>query len=87
VSKNQPKAGIRTRAGARRIAHGAAGLAKAAAGLGKADGNVMMRRWAMCDSCRHAEKFAGIVQTCGICHCMLRAKIRLADESCPIGRW
>ena len=72
---------------AKRVVHGAAGLAKAALGLDKADGNLMMRRWAVCDSCKHAEKIGGIVQTCGICRCMLRAKIRLAGETCPTGQW
>ena len=73
--------------GGNRLIRGAAGIAKAAIGRNKVDGIVMMRRWALCGDCPHAVKVAGIVQTCGLCGCILRAKIRLAGEQCPADKW
>ena len=83
----KPRTTSSARQAARHIARGTVGLAKAAVGLDKADGITMIKRWAICESCASSVKTAGIVQTCAQCHCMLRAKIRLARERCPLNKW
>ena len=75
------------RQAARRMVRGTVGLAKAAIGVDRADGITMIKRWAVCESCTSAVKTAGVVQTCALCHCMLHAKIRIAHERCPAGKW
>lgn len=72
------------------IVHGAAGLAKAAMGINRADDATIAARTAICKSnaCGKATVSAeGNLKSCSLCNCMLRAKLSLKGESCPIGKW
>ena len=67
----------------KRVAHGAAGLARAAATLGRSDAAALAEsRLRICKPCPHRRRF-----TCDLCGCLLAAKSRLADETCPAGSW
>ena len=72
------------------IVHGAIGLAKAALGVGAADEATIEARRAICRACDRAircEQKPSLFCRCRECGCVLRAKTRLADESCPLGKW
>jgi len=65
-----------------RIAHGASGLAKAALGIERADDATIAERYALCMTCdRNA---LGVCTECG---CLCAAKMRVAGEACPEGKW
>lgn len=65
-----------------RMAHGATGLAKAAMGLDRADDATIATRYALCMACdRHA------IGLCTACGCLCAAKVRVAGEACPEGKW
>ncbi len=73
-----------------RLAHGATGLAKAALGLDAASEHVRASREATCfgvsgqaPPCDRV-RWGGI---CSACDCLIPAKIRVASESCPLGKW
>lgn len=65
-----------------RVAHGAAGLAKAALGMERSDDATIAARYALCMACdRHA------LGVCTACGCFCAAKVRVAGEACPQGKW
>lgn len=68
----------------RRVATGAAGLAAEALGVGKADRATAAARWAVCSTCVRFDLGKCAAKGCG---CHLSAKVRLARETCPLGRW
>jgi len=41
-------------------------------------------RYTICKSC---DKFITVIKTCSVCHCMMPAKVRLANYSCPLNKW
>jgi len=65
-----------------RLIKGAVGVAKAAFGLHAAPHEAVQLRWAACLACDQHD--AGRCITCG---CFTGAKVRVANESCPIGKW
>lgn len=74
----------------RRVAHGMLGLVRARLGLGRAADVVIEHRRAVCRRCEQAVPCRHATTrmcACAICGCRLHAKIVLADETCPLGRW
>ncbi len=73
--------------GCGKAAHGAAGLVRAAVavttGIGGVPLEVLNDRVRACKSCEHY----GVGWTCAKCGCVLAAKLKLAAEACPIGKW
>lgn len=69
------------------IVHGAAGIAKAVLGIDAADAETAKRREAVCGACEHVTLTAGVLRRCEICGCALAAKVKIAGEKCPIGKW
>jgi hypothetical protein len=79
------------------IIHGATGIAKAIVGADRADADTIKARAEACRCCpNHARgsKFADQPckdvawnSVCTGCSCLLVAKIRLASETCPAGKW
>lgn len=67
-----------------KVAHGAAGIAAAVAGVDKASDEEIERRQAICKGCEFAVKVLGVFKKCGKCGCVIKAKIRLASEHCPL---
>ncbi|MCC7408332.1 MAG: hypothetical protein IT442_09680 [Phycisphaeraceae bacterium] len=61
---------------------GAVGLAKAYLGLDKADDATARRRWETCTACEHFD-----LGLCRLCGCHLSAKVHIASEACPQGKW
>jgi hypothetical protein len=47
---------------------------------------VIAERRRICKSCEH-QKMIFNIRTCGICHCMIRAKTALKSQECPIKKW
>lgn len=80
-----------------KVAHGAVGLAKAVLGVGKAPQAVVAERRNLCRACEHATRNAAprfaatggltSLSRCKLCSCVIIAKTRNAEESCPDGRW
>ena len=65
-----------------RITHGAIGLTKAALGRERADDATIATRYALCMACdKHA------IGVCTACGCLCAAKVRVASEACPDGKW
>lgn len=80
-----------------RAGHGAAGLAKAGVGADAADEQTVAERRRACSRCPHA---TGLKKTamggmtvlsptsrCRVCKCLIAAKVRLDEQTCPIGQW
>ena len=66
----------------KRIAHGAIGLTKATLGIERSDDATIAARYALCMACdRHA------IGLCTACGCLCAAKVRVAGEACPEGKW
>lgn len=61
---------------------GIIGLTKAHAGFDKADDATMSERQSICEQCEQND--LGRCQKCG---CYLWAKVRVASERCPAGKW
>jgi len=75
---------------AKKIAAGVVGLTKAALNIDRAPDDVIEQRRATCRACPFASpctsnplKFC----TCMKCGCVLKAKTKIASESCPVGKW
>ena len=47
------------------------------------DPRKIIRRAQLCDACEHKTFFA----ICGLCGCIIKAKIRLENQTCPAGKW
>jgi hypothetical protein len=61
------------------IIAGAIGLAKAAIGMDPAPADVRRQRRALCLTCEHRKG-----RRCGVCRCLIVAKVRLAGSVCPL---
>ena len=70
-----------------RLGHGAAGLAKAALGIDRAEDFRVEYRRQTCEACPYALHRLGVVDTCSLCKCVIRAKTAIASEHCPVGKW
>lgn len=69
------------------MVHGAAGIAKALTGTGGADPAMIESRTAICSSCDQSKSVAGVFMLCKLCGCATWAKVRNANEKCPLGKW
>lgn len=69
------------------LVKGTAGLAKAALGIDRADEATIAARRKTCAACPNAITTAGIVRRCKLCRCALAAKVVIAGERCPVGKW
>ena len=66
------------------LTHGLAGLAKAALGIDRADDATIDARRATCAGCPDAVGIiGGLVTSCRLCGCIIRAKILIKGERCP----
>ena len=72
---------------ARTAAHAAAGIVKAVVGTGGASEELVKQRTAICGGCEHAILSLGVLSRCKLCGCATWAKVRNADEKCPVGKW
>lgn len=54
-------------------------------GLMSPETDLSVRRQAICARCPLLRR--GAVDTCGDCGCVIVAKTRLPQESCPQGKW
>jgi hypothetical protein len=70
-----------------KVIAGARGLAKVATRIGIASPEVVQARRDACRQC--PEVTAGLtgLSTCKKCGCFIRAKTKVADETCPEGKW
>jgi hypothetical protein len=64
------------------LVRGAVGVAKAALGVQAAPDETVRARWAECLACDSHD--AG---RCTACGCFTGAKVRVAGETCPRGKW
>jgi hypothetical protein len=75
---------------ARRLANGASGLAKAALHLQTPPGSVVAGRALQCfgssGQVPPCERL-GVGLVCLECGCLAMAKIRVASQECPLGKW
>ncbi|MCC7409885.1 MAG: hypothetical protein IT442_17595 [Phycisphaeraceae bacterium] len=83
VRKADPQPAQQTTVGGvMRSIRGAAGIAKSQLGLDPAPDSVVTYRWTTCTACERFDR-----GHCGLCGCNLPAKVRLAGQKCPLGRW
>ena len=68
--------------GVREYAQGAVGKLKSISGIGIAPQDVIDMRLEICTPCEHRS-----MKNCGICHCPIKDKTRLANSECPAGFW
>lgn len=40
----------------------------------------------ICNNCEELEKI-GKIKVCGICGCIIKAKVTIKDELCPLNKW
>ncbi len=66
----------------RKALHGAVGIARATLGVDAVSADVRKARWATCSDCEFHD-----CGQCTMCGCFTGAKIRVASESCPAGKW
>jgi hypothetical protein len=78
----RPGVGVNVRTSA--ILAGAVGLAKAALGIDLAPAETRVERRRLCAGCEHRKG-----PRCGVCNCLIVAKVRGAASSCPLPepRW
>ena len=74
-----------------RIAHGAVALVKVALRVDVASDEIIASRLAECVKCPHRivgepDKLAPFSR-CKKCWCLVKVKVRLADEKCPDSKW
>lgn len=66
-----------------RLRKGSVGLTKVALGVDRSSDELIEARKAICEQCPHLIK----KETCELCGCRYRQKVKLASEQCPDGRW
>lgn len=78
------------------VQKGALGMAKVAMGVEKTDDAKIKQRLMKCQQCAHLKRVhkdiavhadIGLADTCQVCGCFIRAKVRLQNEKCPDGKW
>jgi len=50
----------------------------------KAQDEEAERRYAICEKC---PRFLGVTKQCKECGCFMNLKTKLADATCPLGKW
>jgi hypothetical protein len=63
------------------IAKGAVGLTKVALGIDPAQSRAVAQRDVLCNACPQLRHTLGL-RRCGVCGCILAAKVRLASQKC-----
>jgi ABC-type proline/glycine betaine transport system ATPase subunit len=68
--------------------HGVTGLTKAALKIRRATLETITIRKEICSHCTHKNEgfnklLGGMVDRCGLCKCVINAKVLLKDEECP----
>ncbi len=76
--------GARSRVWRRRILTGAAGLLTWLLHLCPAPREIVRFRRRQCSGCDRRVRWLGLIDACGVCRCMLRAKTAIASQSCPL---
>jgi hypothetical protein len=70
---------------------GASGFAKAVLGVDRAAESVRSARVEACRGCdRRADRDGGglkVLSRCRECGCYIGLKVKVAGETCPLGRW
>jgi len=82
TSSGDPEISHDAKPGVGDIVRGAVGVAKAALGVQVAPVNAVIDRWSICSSCDQHD-----CGRCKACGCFTGAKVRVAGESCPQGKW
>lgn len=52
--------------------------------MARSDQDLQLQRLAVCRTCEH---FRAATSQCRLCGCIMPLKTRLADATCPDGRW
>lgn len=99
-SANRPVPEAAWKQAAGRIRHGLAGLAKSLLGINPALGEIVLARREICIACDQNVKCIGATETrcCGklldvlnptarTCGCVLKHKVKVASEKCPLDKW
>jgi len=73
----------------KQIAEGYVNLAKKGLGVAQKDlEQLAVDRYTICNSCPNLSKGDHVnLNTCDVCGCLLGAKIRSIDASCPKDKW
>ena len=69
----------------RRVFRGAVGLSKWLLRLDRPAAKVAAHRLRVCEQC--PDRVNGVVGTCRLCGCVLRAKVAITAEKCPVDKW
>lgn len=78
------------------VVDGAVGLVKVAAGVDRTADDVAAARLGACAVCPMLQRAVsglpqgadvGLADRCASCGCFVRAKVLIASEACPDGRW
>lgn len=79
-----------------RVAHGAAGIAKVIVGIDKTPDDVEAHRLNQCANCDELRRVLSdmpkgadvmLGDTCRLCTCVIRAKVKIDSEVCPLEKW
>lgn len=76
--------------GCNKIVRGAVGLAKAALGVDAVPRETSTARREICLACDRSRVVSvgvGKVRQCDECGCVIAAKVKIASERCPLGKW
>lgn len=77
--------------GGNKVVRGAVGVGKAVLGIDRAAPEVRAQRLAICRGCDHFKphnsRFADSLSRCAECDCVIHLKVKVAGETCPVGKW
>ena len=45
-----------------------------------------LKRLSICNKCNNVKKF-GHISVCGTCGCVIKAKVTIKSEKCPLEKW
>ncbi|MCC7205583.1 MAG: hypothetical protein IT441_10920 [Phycisphaeraceae bacterium] len=69
------------------VVRGLVGLAKSHLGIDRSPDDLIARRWQVCSSNATGPHRCCDAGLCTACGCHISAKIRIASEACPLGKW
>jgi len=69
------------------VVHGLVGLAKSHLGIDRSSDDLIAHRWQICSTHATGPHRCCNAGLCTACGCHISAKIRIASEACPLGRW
>lgn len=71
-----------------KVVNGAVGIAKAVTGTDRPSEEVIAHRSQICNGCPRRDTMPVLgVPICGVCNCIINAKIVIASQSCPLNYW